>query len=93
MNISESGCNSRIREVGRVPAGTVVKFLRRFTQGHDTNTPFMVCVSPDGYRPDHDYCGTKIPVVHMRTGKISYVRGDREVQVFHAECNIAPEQG
>ena len=89
MKVIERQHLSSTLPVGHVRHGTVVKFLQSFHPDHRVDQPYLVCTAPEGYRPEHDRFGSKVPVAHLRTGKISYVRANRDVYGFDAEVHIA----
>lgn len=75
----------RVMDVGK---GMAVRFIESFHRGHNVDAKFMVCSAPDGYRPEHDRWGEKVPVANLCTGLISYVAGNRVVVVYAAEVTL-----
>lgn len=92
MKIIEQQYRGTRTQVMNVEAGKTMKFLKPFHEGHNVSAIFMKCAAPSGYRPEYDRYGEKIPVVNLRTGRISYVAGHREVTLYNADVSIKMEQ-
>ncbi len=88
MNIIEQCADHNARHIVDVGRGFACRFVSKFHQEHDVTSIFMRCTAPNGYRPDFDRYGEKIPVVNLRTGKISYVAPHRDVYVYKSHVQI-----
>ena len=76
-----------------IAAGEVVRFLKSFYQEHCSSDRWLVLDVPSDYTPhkrkrtsgyDYHDC-SKVGLANLNTGKLSYVKGDRECVEVNAE--------
>ena len=90
MKVIETGYAARANPVHRVRPGTPVKFVDKFRPDMNRDTVFMVLSAPCCYYPEKQQYHSKVPVVDIETGGLSYVMGNREVRIFKGEVRIEP---
>lgn len=82
MRIIDDRCQRKCTELREVTTGTLVRFKHPF---HQTNCwpddAFMVCQVSGCYRPEKHR--DKIGVTNCRNGNLSYVCGDRDVEILY----------
>jgi hypothetical protein len=73
--------------LGQVGKGSSVSFRRSFNDESCDSDVFIVNNVCSSYWPDR-VGACKTAVTNLRTGKISYVDGDREVTKVHAQVHV-----
>ena len=90
MNITERTQPFNTSRLEHVNAGQPVKFLEKFHPAMNTHEPFMVCSVTHCYMPDSAQYQCKKAVVNLRTGRLSYVDGSREVVMYRGDVTLSP---
>ena len=86
--ISERSC-TQWKYLHTVKSGSVVRFKHSFHQGNcNPEDIFLVNQVISGYRPQKAQYDCKLGVTNLRSGNLSYVERDREIEMLVAHVVI-----
>jgi len=89
MKINRIDSQTDWRELDTAHAGTAVRFKHPFHQQNcQTDAVFMVMQIASCYRPESNQYRHKVAVANLNNGKLSYIDGERHVEVLRSEVNI-----
>jgi hypothetical protein len=88
MKVTDTRNTDRQYDLESASPGSPIVFRRPFHANNCRDGDvFIVCQVVSCYRPKNQY-NDKIGVVNIRNGNLSYVEGDRQVEMLNVECKI-----
>jgi len=81
-------CHHQWIELSQVCTNAVVIFRSQFHQDIQRDDIFLTVNTCDSYRDQHRSTRSKVAVINLRSSKLSFVAGSRDVRIIDATVRI-----